>query len=544
MRSGANHEGIAGMSVNEELFAQAQARVGTVLCAKYSIERVLGAGGMATVYAATHRNGRPVAVKMLHPELSARKDIRSRFLREGRAANAVSHPNAVAVIDDDVAADGAAFLVMERLEGMTLERLWEEAGQRLPVEVVLPLARELCGVLAAAHRAGIVHRDLKPENLFLTNDATLKVLDFGLAQLRDAMRPKETFTGMVFGTPAYMPPEQAMGEVREIDGRTDLWAVGATMFALLSGRTVHEGQTAQQFVMLAATKPARSLRVVLPDAEPELVDLVDRALSREKSTRWSNAEGMGEAIRSVSTKLLGEPEPPLPAPNEIARVKRIQLLQVPNAGSDEPTLVKEVGMAVPAARAVCANDTVTELVVPPLPANGIDSSTPPTQPNGKAVVAEAPPMPEPDDDPAHHGQVVAPRLVETVLQTARKGRAARPYQREIAFGIGMALVGALSLLAFAMTRETTPLAEPSTPAASLIQAAPITSAPTVLAPTELMADATVTVNSPIASVNELTSNRRPIPIPRPSPATKPKRNCDPPFDLEANGRKRWKMECL
>ena len=311
--------------IEEELAEAIGRRVGHSVCGgRYSIEHVLGIGGMAAVYAGVHRNGRHVALKFLHPDLSRRGDIRKRFLREGQAANAVQHPGVVAVIDDDVAEDGSAFLVMERLEGKSLERVWEELGRRLPVRVVLAIGRELCEVLAVAHRAGIYHRDLKPENLFLTNDGTLKVLDFGLAHLRDATRPKETHTGMVFGTPAFMPPEQASGQPSKIDARTDVWAVGATLFTLLSGELVHRGETAQHFVMLAAMEPARSLAAAMPHAHPVLVELVDRALARDRESRWQSAEAMHERILSCMDLILGDHETPLPTPIALAEMVMFQ----------------------------------------------------------------------------------------------------------------------------------------------------------------------------------------------------------------------------
>ena len=330
--------------VDHELVAIVEARVGQSVCGgKYTIDRVLGIGGMAAVYAGTHRNGRSIAMKLLHPEYSRRADIRKRFVREGQAANAVAHRGVVAVIDDDVTEDGAAFLVMERLEGKTLEQLWEELDRRLPTRAVLAIGRELCEVLAVAHRSGIIHRDLKPENLFLTYDGELKVLDFGLAHVRDAARPTETQTGMVFGTPAFMPPEQASGQTSKIDARTDLWAVGATMFTLLSGELVHQGETAQHFVMLAATEPARSLAVAMPNAHPALVALVDRALAREREARWQSAESMREAIVTLSEMLLGEPETPLMTPlalTEAAAARRGKARPKP-ATSSEETLSEE-----------------------------------------------------------------------------------------------------------------------------------------------------------------------------------------------------------
>ncbi|HVY45117.1 MAG TPA: serine/threonine-protein kinase, partial [Minicystis sp.] len=243
---------------------RAAARVGTTLRGKYRLERVLGVGGMAAVYAAVHcNNASRVAVKVLHPELSGDPSTRARFQREGYAANSIGHAAAVRVLDDDVAEDGAAFLVMELLEGETLDARAKRLGGRLPVREALALGRALLDALAAAHEKGIVHRDVKPENLFLTTERALKILDFGIARVRDAPAA-HTWTGAAMGTPAFMPPEQALGRTDEVDARTDVWAAGATLFRLLSGAFVHEGRSGAEVVVHAATKPARSLGDVAP----------------------------------------------------------------------------------------------------------------------------------------------------------------------------------------------------------------------------------------------------------------------------------------
>ncbi len=298
----------AGMgSEDSEVDSRAQRRVGTVLRGKYRLDRVLGVGGMAIVYVATHRNQKQFAVKMLHPELSVLRDVAARFLREGYVANSVKHPGAVAVLDDDVAEDGAAFLVMELLEGSAVDGLWEKAGWRLPARAVLAIGYQLLDVLVAAHAKAIVHRDIKPANVFLTRDGTLKVLDFGIARLRDAAGGAHaTNTGMLLGTPAFMAPEQALAKATEIDGQTDLWAVGATLFTLLSGRAVHDGETASEVLVHAATKRAPELRSVLPEADARIAQLVDGALAFEKHARWGSAVAMRDTLADMYLAMYGE----------------------------------------------------------------------------------------------------------------------------------------------------------------------------------------------------------------------------------------------
>ncbi|AKV04385.1 Serine/threonine protein kinase [Labilithrix luteola] len=274
----------------------AKRHVGTTLCGRYHVDELLGVGGMAAVYRGRHRNGHRVAIKILHPAISLSGDLRERFLKEGYVANAVDHPGAVRVFDDDVGEQ--PFLVMELLEGETLHARWEKHGKKLPPDEVSAWACQLLAVLAAAHAKGIVHRDIKPENLFVTRSGELKVLDFGIARMRTAPGQLATVTGRVPGTPSFMAPEQALGIARDIDARTDLWAVGASMFSLLSGALVHEAETTEQMLVFAASRPARALRVVAPDAPSELAAIVDRALSFERDARWASADEMRGALES------------------------------------------------------------------------------------------------------------------------------------------------------------------------------------------------------------------------------------------------------
>ena len=288
----------AGTEVFDPLIERSRARVGLLLRDKWHLDVLLGVGGMAAVYAATHRNGSRAAVKLLHAELSTHPDVRERFLREGYLANAVGHDGAVRVIDDDVAEDGSLFLVTELLDGETLEGRRRRFDGRLEEDEVLAIADQVTGVLVAAHAKGVVHRDLKPENVFLTRSGQVKVLDFGIARLRELSRPDSaTKAGESMGTPAYMAPEQARGLWDAVDGRSDLWAVGATMFCLLSGRQVHNGRTNNEQLLSAMTRPAPSLRSVLPGVSPSVANVVDRALAFNKVMRWPDASAMQEAVR-------------------------------------------------------------------------------------------------------------------------------------------------------------------------------------------------------------------------------------------------------
>jgi serine/threonine-protein kinase len=285
----------------DTLTTAAQARVGQVLSGKWRLDALLGVGGMGAVYVATHRNGKRVAIKVLHASLAMLDDARTRFLSEGYAANAVGHRGAVSVLDDDVTEDGAVFLVVEFLEGETLEARRERCGGRLPVTEVLRTGAGVLEVLASAHAAGIVHRDVKPENVFLTMEGEVKLLDFGIARVREiSSRAGRTEIGSAMGTPAFMPPEQARGRWDELDARSDVWAVGAMMFTLLAGRHVHEGSTTNEVLLSAMTRPAPPLATAWPDAPPEVAAVVDRALQFRRDQRWEDATAMLAAVHAAA----------------------------------------------------------------------------------------------------------------------------------------------------------------------------------------------------------------------------------------------------
>ena len=277
---------------------------GAILSGKYRIDSVLGEGGMAVVYAVTHlRNTARLAVKVLHQGSALKGHIRARFVREGKVANSVNHPGAVKMIDDGVAEDGSPYLVMEHLDGVCVDDIGARA---IPLSVALNVAYQVLDVLQAAHENGIVHRDIKPANLFVLRDGRVKVLDFGISRLHDGAEPFDSqATGSVMGTPFFMAPEQARAEATEVDARTDLFAVGATLFTLISGKYLHTGEDSRQVMVQAATQQARSLASVAPGTPPAVVDLVAKAVAYDRAARWGSAQAMQEAVRQVHEAAYG-----------------------------------------------------------------------------------------------------------------------------------------------------------------------------------------------------------------------------------------------
>jgi len=281
---------------------RADARVGTTIRGKYHLDGVIGVGGMGAVYAATHRNSKRFAVKMLHPELSLNDEIRHRFLREGYAANRVGHPGTVAVLDDDVTEEGVAFLVMELLEGWPVDVLADRCGGLVSVKTAGVIAEQLLDVLTSAHAQGIIHRDIKPSNLFVTNAGRLKVLDFGIARVRDALgtgNPTATGTGKILGSPAFMAPEQALAQSTKVGAQTDIWAAAATLFTLVSGELVHQDDNPALILIHAATKVARPLGSVSVPVPASIAAIVDRGLAFGREDRWANASEMRGALRDA-----------------------------------------------------------------------------------------------------------------------------------------------------------------------------------------------------------------------------------------------------
>ncbi|MBS2011902.1 MAG: protein kinase [Deltaproteobacteria bacterium] len=290
---------------------QAERRVGTIIGGKWRVDALLGSGSMAAVYAVTHRNGARAALKILHPTLCTDPSVCERFLGEGYLANSVKHSGIVRVLDDGVTDDGCVFLTMDLLEGDTLEQLRQKRGNRIPIVESLDIADRLMDILAAVHAAGIIHRDLKPQNVFICDDGTVKLLDFGVARVFDrTSQSKLSMFGLVLGTPSFMSPEQALGSRDKVDHRSDIWSLGATIFTAMSGETVHLGANVQARLLAAATVKARSITMVMHDLHPAISNTIDMALRFKKEDRWQSVDAMRRSLREAREAAgLGRPAP-------------------------------------------------------------------------------------------------------------------------------------------------------------------------------------------------------------------------------------------
>jgi eukaryotic-like serine/threonine-protein kinase len=273
--------------------AASPGRVGQIFGA-YELVRRLGEGGMGEVYVGRHtRLGREVAVKVLREEFAAMPDVVHRFFQEAKVVNDLKHPNTVEILDF-VEEPGRIYLVMELLEGRTLAELDREQGP-LPLRRVCALLSQACDALHAAHAHGVVHRDIKPDNLFVLSDDRLKVLDFGVA--RRTGGPQQTQAGLVLGTPFYMAPEQAAG--RAVDARADLYALGVSLYELLTRDS-----------MSTVTTPQRILRAASGEPVPEhLTRLVASLLALDPAQRPASASDVKAVLESIAQR----PAPP-PAP--------------------------------------------------------------------------------------------------------------------------------------------------------------------------------------------------------------------------------------
>jgi serine/threonine protein kinase len=285
-------------------------RPGETIAGKYVIEGPCGRGGLAVVLSAIHSGlDQRVAIKMLLPEWAHDDDVVERFLREGRAATRIKSEHVVRVFDVGQLGNGAPYLVLEYLEGYNLEEVistWEPLPVRTAIDWVLQAAE----AIGEAHALGIVHRDLKPANLFLTHrpdgSACIKVIDFGLSKLSDPrMRgPIGTLTGptQVLGSPHYMAPEQ-LRSTRDVDARSDVWALGAVLHELIAGRPPFQGETVPQLCATVLTEPPPRVSSLRSNVPPPVERAILRCLEKEPSQRFAGVAEMARALAPFGSAL-------------------------------------------------------------------------------------------------------------------------------------------------------------------------------------------------------------------------------------------------
>ncbi len=292
--------------------------VGSVIAGTYIIEALIGRGGMGAVFLASHNRlpGKKVAIKVLHAELGG-DEINARFKREAEIASMLSHPNIVHIEDYNVTAEGMPYLVLEYLQGESLAQRVRHGP--MTYEAMAPVIRQIGSALAAAHAKGITHRDLKPQNIFLMpseiDGRTMeiaKVLDFGISKMRDSQTVK-TQDNALLGTPQYMAPEQALGQHDKIDERTDIFALGAIVYEMLSGQPAFSGQTIPEVVFKVVYEAPIPLATRVPTLSEHVTAAVQRALAKPADERFPTVTAFLEALTGSPVSLIRNP-PSLPPP--------------------------------------------------------------------------------------------------------------------------------------------------------------------------------------------------------------------------------------
>jgi serine/threonine-protein kinase len=507
---------------------EAGVREGDVLDGKYQVERILGAGGMGVVV--TARNialDTRVALKFLRPEMLGNSDAMARFGREARAAAKITSEHVARVHDVGTLKNGSPYIVMEFLEGEDLAS-WLERHGRLPVEQAVDFVLQACVAIADAHRLGIVHRDLKPSNLFCARrsdgQATIKVLDFGISKLTDLSHASDapglsvTKTATVLGSPHYMSPEQVQNP-KEVDTRSDIWAIGVIVFELLTGVRPFVGEVFGEIAVKIAIQPPPSIRSLRPDVPAGLEAAVVRCLQKNKNDRYSDVSELAIALL------------PFGPSASVATVERI-------AG-----IVRQAGLSADA----------LERGSTPFP-------RPPSTPVREPTLPSNPPDAPPPEATALHPGSVAPWSETSGAKSDRRALIG-------AFAaMGLVVAAVSGILAFRATREhsasaahssvPSPSASPEWPASASHEpprdeatARPWSTGEETLVPAATVAEASALGAEPSAASVPADNSVRPGPSQpaattlrnRPKPPPKP--DCDPPYRLDELGQKHFKPEC-
>src|SRR5262245_7460912 len=282
---------------------------GRVVADTYQVTRLLGRGGMGSVWEANHLRlpGKRVAIKVLNADVAADQEALARFRREAEIATRLGHPNIVEVHDFNTLPGGQPYLVLELLVGESLDARMRR-GPIAPDQVAR-IAGQIAAALAAAHRAGVVHRDLKPQNVFLVpredelGGELVKVLDFGISKIRGSQTVK-TQDSTILGTPQYMAPEQATGNHAAVDPRTDVFALGAIVYEMLVGRPAFSGQNIPEVVFKVVYEAPPSLAALVPGLPARMVQAVDRALAKKQEERTADVAAFIEELAGMSISTL------------------------------------------------------------------------------------------------------------------------------------------------------------------------------------------------------------------------------------------------
>ena len=296
----------------------------------YLVESLIGKGGMGEVYAARDtRLQRKVAIKILPAHLSYNEDLRARFEQEAKSISALQHPN-ICVIHDIGSQDGVEFMVMEYVNGPTIDKLVSKDG--LPVDVALRYAMQIADAIACAHAAGIVHRDLKPTNIIVDRSGLVKVLDFGLAKVAvkgASAAAVETITvgttpGTIVGTVAYMSPEQAEGKA--VDARSDIFSFGAVFYEMLSGHRAFEGESSAALLASVLRDEPKPLSELKHNVPPEIRRIVTRCLKKDPSARYVSGAELARELKTCRETLFPDSGTGLSAARIAREAKRPRIL--------------------------------------------------------------------------------------------------------------------------------------------------------------------------------------------------------------------------
>ena len=373
-------------------------QVGQVVNNKYRLLRMIGDGGMGSVYEARHEGlGTTVALKFLHPELSRRSGLVQRFLQEARVSAQIQSPHVVRVADVDQSSGGLAFIVMEYLEGRTLQTLYEDlyrAGVRLSYADALEYAMQMLEGVDAAHRAGIVHRDLKPDNVIITKtlkgEPLLKLLDFGIAKLRVTGQLDRGLTrpGVIMGTPEYMAPEQAYS-ADAVDGRADIFSLGVMIFEMLAGRRPVGGDDPHQIASSYLTGQISKLSDLAPSLSPELCAAVHRAMAPQAGDRFPAVSDFREALEPFARAAKAPSAlTPVPAGTTPSRASNPAAAAIPPAPLDaRPSSSPDRASAAAAAWPAPDDPRAVPKTIPP------EEDLGPSDGGAHAPVATHPPTP-------------------------------------------------------------------------------------------------------------------------------------------------------